>query len=72
MTTQAWLYLVAGAVAVAGGSLLGALDLLPERPSAWQRLRKGVGLTVLAVGLYVVIGTLAQHGVLLPSGGAQP
>jgi len=72
MTGQSWLYLVAGLVAVVGGALLGALDLLPDRPSVWQRLRKGVGLAVLAVGLYVLIGTLAQHGALLPRMGAQP
>ncbi len=67
MIAHTVLYLMAGAAAIVGGALLGALDILPERPTAAQRVRKAVGLTILALGLYVVVGTLALNGVLLPA-----
>jgi thioredoxin:protein disulfide reductase len=39
---------------------LGALDTLPETVSGWRRLRKGVGISMLAYGILLLIGVASN------------
>jgi len=62
-----WVYLLGlSASIIAGGVSFGALDSLPENPGGGARLKKGIALVITAVGLYMLIGMLASHRVLLP------
>jgi len=58
-------YLAIAACLVAGGIAFGALDSLTE-PSTGRRLRKGVGVMLMVLGFYLLLGTLWNHGVFLP------
>jgi thiol:disulfide interchange protein DsbD len=61
------IYLIATAACViAGGIAFGALDSLPLEPSAGQRFKKGLGLLLTVLGLYILLGTLWSKGVFLP------
>jgi len=59
-------YFVAiAACLIAGGIAFGALDAIPE-PTTGRRLRKGAGVVLMVLGFYVLLGTLWNHGALLP------
>ncbi len=59
-------YIGLSACMIAGGVAFGALDSLPENPGGGARFKKGVALVTMVLGLYVLIGSLATHRVLLP------
>ena len=58
-------YLVIAACLIAGGVAFGALDSLAS-PSTGQRIKKTVGLLLMVLGFYMLLGTLWNKGVLLP------
>jgi thiol:disulfide interchange protein DsbD len=60
-------HLVLAGCLVAGGVAFGALDSLPAEPTTGARLKKGVGLVLAVLGLYLLVGTLWTRGVLLPA-----
>jgi len=58
-------FLAIAACLIAGGIAFGALDSIPE-PTTGRRLRKGVGVLLMVLGFYILLGTLWNHGVFLP------
>lgn len=65
-----WILLMGGALLVASGVYLGALDRLPERASGWRKLWKALGVIVLLVGALELIGAFAGgRSVLQPLAG---
>jgi len=58
-------FLAIAACLIAGGIAFGALDSIPD-PSTGRRLRKGVGVLLMVLGFYILLGTLWNHGVFLP------
>jgi len=58
-------YLVIAACLIAGGVAFGALDSLPT-PSTGGRIKKTVGLLLMVLGFYMLLGTLWNKGLFLP------
>ena len=58
-------FIAIAACLIAGGIAFGALDSIAE-PSTGRRIRKGVGVLLMVLGFYVLLGTLWNHGVFLP------
>ncbi|MFO7653701.1 MAG: cytochrome c biogenesis protein CcdA [Candidatus Krumholzibacteriia bacterium] len=63
-------YPLLGAVTVVVAIYMGALDGLTAGAHWWQRTRKGLGLVLLVVGIYVLGGALVRYGLLLPDAGS--
>ena len=59
-------FILAGLAAVLVGVFMGAFDALAAGTNWWHRTRKGLGLVVFVLGLYVLLGTFWQHRLLLP------
>ncbi len=65
-----WIMLMGGALLVACGVYLGALDRLPESVSGWRRLWKSLGVMLLIVGALELVGAFAGgRSVLQPLAG---
>lgn len=65
-----WILLMGGALLVASGVYLGALERLPEPASGWRKLWKALGVIVLLVGALELIGAFAGgRSVLQPLAG---
>ncbi len=54
-----WTMLMTGALAVACGVYLGALERLPEGASGWRRLWKALGVMLLIAGAAQLVGAFA-------------
>ena len=54
-----WIMLMTGALALACGVYLGALERLPESASGWRTLWKSLGVVLLILGAAQLIGALA-------------
>jgi thiol:disulfide interchange protein DsbD len=54
-----WIMLMTGALALACGVYLGALERLPEGASGWRTLWKSLGVVLLIVGAAQLIGAFA-------------
>jgi thiol:disulfide interchange protein DsbD len=65
-----WTLAMSGALLVASGVYLGALERLPEGASGWRKLWKSLGVIVLLVGALELIGAFAGgRSVLQPLAG---
>jgi thiol:disulfide interchange protein DsbD len=53
-----WVMLMLGAIAVGSAVYLGALERLPADATGWRRLWKTVGVLLLAIGLFELVGAL--------------
>jgi thiol:disulfide interchange protein DsbD len=58
-------HLVIAACLIAGGVAFGALDSLTT-PTTGGRIKKAVGLLLVVLGFYMLLGTLWSKGLLLP------
>jgi thiol:disulfide interchange protein DsbD len=65
-------YPLLGGTTVLVGVFMGAFDALAPGAHWWDRTRKGLGLITLAVGLYMLVGTFINLGMLLPAGAESP
>ncbi|MCP4571938.1 MAG: thioredoxin fold domain-containing protein [bacterium] len=59
-------YPLVGGTTVLVAVFIGAFDPVVQGAHWWDRARKGIGLIVLAVGLYVLVGSFVRQGVFLP------
>lgn len=57
-----WTMLLIGALAIACGVYLGALERLPDGASGWRRLWKSLGVILLIGGAAQLVGALAGSG----------
>lgn len=65
-----WILLMGGALLVASGVYLGALERLADNASGWRKLWKALGVIVLLVGALELIGAFAGgRSVLQPLAG---
>lgn len=58
--------LLMGASAVLAGTFVGAFDPITEEAAPGSRLNKGLGILMLVVGIYSVLGGLVGTGLLAP------
>jgi thiol:disulfide interchange protein DsbD len=76
LLTEGVFYPLLGATTVLVAVFIGAFDPVIPGGHWWDRARKGLGLVVLATGLYVLVGSLVRDGAFLPAaaapGGASP
>jgi thiol:disulfide interchange protein DsbD len=60
-------YPLVGVTAVLVAVFVGAFDGLTPESGWWPRTRKALGLIVFTGGLYLVVGSFLQYGLLMPS-----
>jgi thiol:disulfide interchange protein DsbD len=62
-------YPLLGGSTILIGVFFGAFDSLAPGAHWWEKTRKGLGIIALAVGLYMLVGTFINLGMLLPEHG---
>jgi thiol:disulfide interchange protein DsbD len=60
-------YPLTGAAAILTAVFMGAFDSLQGIPGWWPRARRGLGLVVFVIGLWLLVGSFLTYGFLLPS-----
>lgn len=68
--TEKFFYPLLGATTVLVAVFVGAFDPVSTGAHWWDRVRKGLGLIVLAAGFYVLVGSFVREGAFLP--GTEP
>ncbi|MFM7204434.1 MAG: protein-disulfide reductase DsbD family protein [Myxococcota bacterium] len=58
--------LLLGAAAICGGTFVGAFDPISEESTQGGRFNKGVGILMVVVGIYSVLGGLVGTGLIAP------
>lgn len=58
--------LLLGAAAICGGTFVGAFDPISEESTQGGRFNKGVGILMVVVGIYSVLGGLVSTGLIAP------
>jgi thiol:disulfide interchange protein DsbD len=60
-------YPLVGITTILVAVFMGAFDKLSADSGWWPRTSKGLGLAVFVAGLYLLLGSFLQHGILMPS-----